>query len=301
MSGLKHETKAGQNIMQIVSDVILLKRAAAYSDAERQKFEFDWNDAYLLLTEQSGALEEEKKRLAAISKRAYDMAKRTEIIKARVYKFFHSDQLRWAIMTIIIVMVVYVIPAYIWSYRNFASIKYAQPIYAKVVNFVYRPYLSVDYEYNDMSEVEIDKTYKLPNRVEMKSSSDLTLENFRNQWAFLMGFDPQDPEIKELLSTKLCPVSPNFASDRLIAEAKDIYAYRLLFKSTADAKRFIELTRLNMAKMDQQKKDKILNSVFAMRRANFVTIGISDHVMRMYYAKDKYKFKPETPNALDEK
>ena len=42
MARLEHEQKTGQNIMNIIGDCILLGRMGNATDAERQKFEFDW-------------------------------------------------------------------------------------------------------------------------------------------------------------------------------------------------------------------------------------------------------------------
>src|SRR5215831_15459254 len=42
MEKLEHDQKTGQAILTIVGDCILLGRLANVSEAEKQKFEFDW-------------------------------------------------------------------------------------------------------------------------------------------------------------------------------------------------------------------------------------------------------------------
>lgn len=304
MSGLKHETKAGQNIMQIVSDVILLKRAANYSDAERQKFEFDWNDAYLLLTEQMGALEEEKKRLAGISKRAYAMSKRMDILRARVHKFFHSDQLRWAITTVIIIFAIYVVPAFFWSYRNLAAIKPIKPVYAKFVNMVYRPFLSSEYEYNDMEEVDVNAELVPGAGVESKSNSELTQDYFLNNVIPMLGVSPQNsPEVIKLITTHDNPqdrlITGSFSSERWFAEGKyDVQIYMIVFPSSQNAKRFVELVHQDVIKLNDTQRKFVLERFNILRRANFVVVGISEHVTKGWYVVDKFKFKKDSPNEL---
>jgi hypothetical protein len=82
MGGVKSDVKTAQNIIQIVADCIQLKKCAQATEAEKQKFEFDWNECFMLLNETVSTMEEEKKRLAGINERAYKAAQRREVMKA---------------------------------------------------------------------------------------------------------------------------------------------------------------------------------------------------------------------------
>ena len=154
MERLEHEQKTGQNIMSILADCILLNRCAQYSDAERQKFEFDWNECFLLITEQISTLESEKERLAGINERAFKAARRKEVIVATIQNFFRSGLFKGILITFAIVMVVWGIPALgIYDYRNFYKMSWSRPLYVLYTNEFYRPFINGDYDYNDLKEV----------------------------------------------------------------------------------------------------------------------------------------------------
>lgn len=303
MAGIKHDQKIGQNIIQIVGDCILLKRVAGYSDAERQKFEFDWNEGYLLLTEQVGSLEEEKRQLAAINKRAYDAAKRAERMKANVHNFLHSSGLKWAISAAVIFMLVYGIPAFgIYNYRNFATIPGVKIVYKIFANQVYRPFFVKDFEYNNYEEVQRDPDYDPPinpkvDRVEKTDATGLDLAYFQNYIVPVIGYAPADVETAK----KLVPNNDHFEVHRLKADSQDVQIYAILFKSSVDAAAFVEMARKGIAAHPFDEQKAYLNNCYIGRRANFVAVGYSNHTFRMTYPQNKWLFDPKAPSELETK
>lgn len=289
MAGIKHDVKAGMNIIQIVCDCILLKRVANYSDAEKAKFEFDWNEGFLLLNQSVSDLEQEQKRLAGISERKHNMEKRKELIKAKVHNFFHSNQLKWAITALIVIAVVYVIPAFFWSYRNLASIKPLKGTYTFVVNSMYRPFLSADYEYNDDDELEVDKKFNAtPDRVSREDTKGLTAEYFRDSVLPYLGVAAADlPRAQEIFNKRK---RGYFQREHLKADGdKIIQVYSFLTDTSAEAKELVTLVKNGLAANPQAKQIK--DSAIVVRKANFVIVGLGQHPHRNNYIAGTWKIK----------
>ncbi len=299
MATLEHSHKTGQNIMTIVGDCILLQRVANYNDAERQKFEFDWNECYILLTEQIAHLEEEKQRLAGISEAAFKARRRKERIVAAVYNFIHSAGLKWTIVAAIIVLIVYVIPTYFYSYSAFHSMPVIKMVSLPIANYVYRPFLARDYEYRSMDWVERNKGY-VTNEIfpdaRASGASDLTPEFFKMNVPRSLGIQPADvPQAIELFDRHIA-----MEVERFLTAGIDMQFYYILFASSDDAKAFIDLARKGLDSLPQATRDAILNSTHVRRRANFVAIGIGSHALMLNgHIWRKFKFKEQQRSILE--
>jgi len=295
MSSLKHEQKVGQNIIAIVSDIILLKRTANASEAERQKFEFDWNECYMLLTEQASALDEEKKRLAGVNERAFKSAQRFGLIKARVYNFLHGAGLKYGTILTLILMAVWIVPDYLWTYDNLYDNQITRPLYVKFVRFIYRPFLDHDKKYFNLNDVERDPDNKPTENKAIRETEKPSLTYFHSILPAL-GIDQNGlAEAQKLLDDN---GGVSYESEGYDADNVPVKLFYLMFKETETAKRFIELCRtgLNSYPPDQQKKIRAMT--FIAHRANFVVIGISDHGMRESQPREKWLFGKITPNEL---
>lgn len=100
---LRHEErKTGQMLLTIISESILLRRIALTNESEKQKFEYDWNDVTMLLTEHIASLEAEKERVAAINPRAFARERAKERMKFRIRNFLNNTLVRFAAIVLVL-------------------------------------------------------------------------------------------------------------------------------------------------------------------------------------------------------
>jgi len=71
MDSLEHDQNIGQNVLSIVTRSITLKHVRRMSTAEIKKIELEWHEAYLLLNETIGLLEDKRKRFAEVKPSQY--------------------------------------------------------------------------------------------------------------------------------------------------------------------------------------------------------------------------------------
>jgi hypothetical protein len=295
MTRLDHDQKTGQNLMNILGDCILLQRVANYSDAERQKFQFDWNECFLLLTEQVGTLEEEQGRLAKISKRAYNATKRRERLKVQIEAFLQSIYLKLVMGLVALIMVVWGVPAFnIYDYRELGDMGWSRPAYLLYVNYFHRPVVDEDFEYGRLEELN-PAPQETADRIHFMGATvgELSRESFENTTLVEIGCTEDElGEIGELLGSL-----KKYDKSRYEADRVDVRFFWLLFDTTPDAKRFVELCSQGLPKRQPDDQKRITNEVWIRRKANFIAIGISGHQMRRDYAAKKWHFK-ETDNML---
>ncbi|MCL5270542.1 MAG: hypothetical protein M1457_08330 [bacterium] len=286
MTMLKHDVKTGQNIMQIVADSILLRRVAGYTDAEKQKFEFDWNECFLLLTEHIGTLEDEQQRLAGISQAAHRAAQRKDRLMTQLNFFIHSMYLKIILGVFVLFMLVWGIPAFgIYDYRNFGEMSWSLPLYSKFCNAVWRPFFNKEIEFKQIQYVPMnaDIDNNLPKSIQIVSPGELTLDNLKNSAVFEIGASPNDAKQLEGLFGQ----QTDFLSERYRAEGVDARFFYIMFQTSDAARQFAELIQKGFnANPD---KDKIANKATMFRVANFVMIGISDHLHGRQHIIDKFK------------
>lgn len=291
MAKLEHDQKTGQNIMSIVGDCIMLSRIANYNEAEKQKFEFDWNECYLLISEQVQALEQEQKRLAGISKRAWAAQRRKEMIKTKIHNFVHSAGLKFTITGAVLVMLLYVIPAHIWSYRNFNQIPGLNRIYELVAFYVWKPVFNSEYAYDSWDNLRINPDAGVADRVVRESTEGLGADYVKNSIFNLIGLSggPYREAAVALLDGNV----KRLETERFTADGQPVIFHYILFQSTQDARRFLEQLQRGFNDMSSEARNRVAQEVFVTRDANLVAIGVSEHGMRASLIVDKFKLKPE--------
>ncbi|MCE5231086.1 hypothetical protein LLG95_16030 [bacterium] len=300
MSRLQHEQKTGQNIMSIVADCIMLKRCAGYTDAEKQKFEFDWNECYLLLTEQLGALEEEQKRLAGINIRTYNAQKRREMLAAQMYNFLHSTGLKVSLGILAAIIVLWVIPFFnIYDYKNFGKMGWSRKPYQAFVNFVWRPYVNMDLMYVDPSEVRTAKRddagdAKVGINRDQTMQAKLTQEYFKTKQVAAWGIRDKN-DVKAIGNA--AGNAWRFDTEAFTAGGVPANFYFLYFQRIEDAITFTNSVINAVNKLPADRRDKVFGETEMLRRANIVSIGVSGHAHRGW-ARDKYYFLPTDKDLL---
>lgn len=297
MGSLKHDVKTGQNIMQIVSDCILLKRVTKYSDAEKQKFEFDWNEGFMLLTEQLGTLEEEQKRLAGINERAYKAQQTKDLWTARFHNFLHSDGLKYSAITLAIIFVLWGVPALgIYNYKRIPfDLPQVVTPYEMASNFVFRPILMSNLEYWNYSAVPQDKNFTEPASISEVKDNKVTPESFKKK--VLPGhFGLQQPTLAKALELldktddgKSRVAQPSIDTEHYLAENKDSQFFYIIFARSETASEFVSLLNESVSKMPPARQQKTKEITFVYRSANFVAIGISEHMVNQGHIRGKFK------------
>ncbi|MEN6626848.1 MAG: hypothetical protein ABFD69_11550 [Candidatus Sumerlaeia bacterium] len=285
---LDHDQKTGQNIMSIVADCILLKRCAAYTDAEKQKFEFDWNECYLLLTEQLGALEEEQKRLANVNIRVYRAQKRKELMVAQIHNFLRSTGLKVAVGLFVAFMLLWGIPAFgIFDYKTFGKMGWSKKPYAAFVNFVWRPYINDDLPYMTYTEVRASKGRDFGNQIvtDNDGAAKITADYFKKTTLPAMGLKSQFlTDARKYFDGNL-----KWDKEAYKAQNQDVHIYWIYYQEVGDAEKFVNTIVDGVKSLSEAKQKEVKDKVLLLRRANLVVIGIGNHPHRGW-AGDKFYF-----------
>ena len=295
MERLDHDQKTGQNLMNILADSITLSRVANYTNAERQKFQFDWNEIFLLLTEQIGTLEDEQTRLSKVSKRAHSTARRKEQMQVQIQAFFQSIYLKIVLGLAGLIFVFWGVPTFgIYDYGKLYETP-LKPLYLFYTNQFHRVVISSDYAYHDFQEIQPRDTNPAEHeRIDRNrdGESDLTVDYFINTAMFEIGFlREQMDEAGKLVRTA------RFDRERYTADNQDVRLFWLLFPATDGAKRFVEMAVEGVEKQPSGQRGNIRNRCYVQRKANLVVVGLSAHVLRYDHPNDKWKLK-KTSNLL---
>lgn len=290
MQSLKHDHKVGQNVLQILGQCIMLRRIPNLSNAEVQKIEFDWNEAYLLMTETVANLEEEQERLASISENAWKMQKAKERFSTSMNNFLVGPWFKLILVLGILGFIIVGVPMLgIYDYKNLKrDLPWSAPVYDRVmsgIRFVYS-----DLSFSELKEAETGLASREDYPPDDAGVSQITPEFVYSQLPNL-GFDPAYiQEVKEIFDRRI-----GFDKEKRSlknARGQSMYAYYILFRDADDAKRFVELRRRGVEKLDQQIRDNLNATLNVARKANFVAIFVSaEEELRSGFGQKKFKFK----------
>jgi hypothetical protein len=303
MSTLQHDQKVGANMMNLLNDIIMLKKAARATDAEKQKFEFDWNELYMLVNENISAMEEEVRRLGAINESAYRSAQRRELMKARLHRFLTSKPLH-ALLWIVGIVGGISIAQVTWGFQNLHNYGWSHGGYVWVVNTIWRPFLNHEYEYDEFLDIPFDD-YDVskdvngnPRPVAPVNSDDLNYDVFLSDALKPFGLPKtQFAEMKKLADTKL-----HFDKQRLKANNNDVEYYYLLMPTSKAAQDLVTMwTNSIKDNLPADQQQAVKKSYFIFRRANAIYIGESPtEIFREENIRLRFKLDiAESGNVLD--
>lgn len=303
MQALTHDHKVGQNVLQILGQCIMLRRIPHLGNAEVQKLEFDWNEAYLLMTETVANLEEEQSRLDNISEKAYKMKQAQQKMNAAVHNFFVGPWFKLIVVVGVLGFVLVGVPMLgIFDYMQL-KIRYpwTAPVYDRATYVIRLVYPDLRYvNILDIKTTEVKNDEYFPD--------DGGLNNITPDYVFgqlpNMGFDANDVtgEVKTLWERGPAKdVRMHFGKEkRMIARGRStlpLIAYYLLFEDSADAKHFVDLRRRGLAKLDKEKQSNFDKTVNVARKANFVGVFVSpEDKLRLDFAKAKWGFTEKQMN-----
>lgn len=300
MDTLDRDQKIGQNMMSMLQECILLRRVADYNDSEKQKFEFDWNECFMLLTEHISHLEEEKERLSHINESSHRAAQKKEQMVNSVKNFFTGAGFKLIATIAAIVVVVYVIPNFIWSYRNLYNTP-AKPVYLIFTNSIWRK-VSPNYEYDALADVPYDKKWKPAEVFQVQNASDMDRNYLVDNELSALGFsnaewkkkarEAIDPETG-LLQLDPLRIKPNMG--------EEVRLWFLFFKDSKGANDFIDLMLDARRTLPDGDQNRLRTVVTIYRSANFIALGVGNHPVRAGLPREKYKsiFNSKQENLYD--
>jgi hypothetical protein len=116
-----NQANAGQTVLDIVIRSITMRHVHQLSAADLKKIDQEWHDSFMLLTEVISTLEDERKRLAAISPFSYNMAKIRKTISSYFFGFIFSGFTKIAAILLLSAAVFLGVDEYMWSKKDSLS------------------------------------------------------------------------------------------------------------------------------------------------------------------------------------
>lgn len=295
MEGLKRDHKAGMNLMSLVSETILLSRLSQCNEAERQKFEFDWNEGHLLLTEQVGTLEQEIARLATVSEAQVKAQRRAERMQVMFNTFLNSLGLKVGIFLAVLFMLLFGIPMFgIYDYRNFGEMDWSRPVYLGIVDTLWRPIFSPNFEYMSRREIQKNPNWRAQN-VRPISDADFSKSTFVSNVLPRIAAGPNLQQAQNLARE-----SEDFWFEKMSVGGRPAEVYFVFFEKSVTASDFIDALRNGVSAQPSAQRNEILNKIYIQRRANVVGINICEDLFRQNYLADAWGFPKGAPNLLAE-
>lgn len=295
MEGLEHSKKTGMNMVSILNDCITLSRLAESSDADKQKFKYDWNECYILLTEQITGLHDIRTQLESISEKAVRARQRSEMMRANVHNFFTGPAFKIIIGLVIAIAVFYIVPAFVWPYSNFGKIKATKGAYLAVVNNFYRPFLSGDFPFTDLDDVPLNKKVDEEFSVSTPRADDF----YHGPMNDFIGSTGRVQEVINAVQTG--KAGGNSVRAENISKGRMQGSFLLVvFKDVQTAEDFAKLLNTIVQTLPAREQSKTYENFTMIRFANFISFGISKDTIRRSYAIDKYcRGNEDLPDLLD--
>lgn len=296
MSHVKHDHKIAQQVLVIIGQCIMLRRVPGMSQAELQKIELDWNEAYLLMTETITNMEEERERLALVDPRAYQIQKAKEAALGVMHAVFMNLWFRLVFFMIVIpVFVAWGVPAL--GIYNWRRLKYDVPPTARLVLWVEKTFREKGFDVafetmGDMAPQPMGDTEERESKPAYESQ--LGSESLQNNLVDI-GFGEAEIGIADNIFRKRL----EFRSEvqQIKRTRRLMLAFYILFETPADARRFVELRRKSIESWDAATQAKLANAVNVFQVQNFVGIAISEEpALREGYIAQKWGLAPEDMN-----
>jgi hypothetical protein len=173
MDALTHDQNIGQHVLSLVERAITLKHLSKLSVAEVKKMEIEWHEAYLLLNETVGILEEKKEDLSHVSPSKYKMAKFMTAAGHGISSFLSSGWFKLIVAIAIIVGILVALPAFnIVDYGKLGEYKYTKPVYDAFMKFK-RDTLKMQVPYKKISELNLNISKRKDKNVTEKADPNI--------------------------------------------------------------------------------------------------------------------------------
>jgi hypothetical protein len=296
VGALKHDFKVGQQVLSLLGQCILLRRLPLMNNAEVQKIELEWNEAYMLMNETIAGLEEERQRLANVNEKAYKLNKYRELVMAKIHNVFLSG---WFILiffgVVIPGFIIFGVPAF--GIYEWSRLKHDIPVLRFVQNPIedmIRGYIDADYPYDEVEKIPVQEVKAQSHRDNQNRARTITPEYFVSQLVNIGFNKPQLDDAKAIFGKRKAFIKEARTNNYNRGE---MVLFGILFDSTADARQFLDLRRKGLASYDKMVQDRVGRTVWVGRVSNFVIITVSENEeLRSMYPVEKWKVREKDRN-----
>lgn len=175
IEALTHDQNIGQHVTTLVERSITLRHLSNLSVAEVKKMEIEWHEAYLLLNETIGILEEKREALSKVSSSKFMMKKFVKNAIAGIGSFVGSFYFKAFAMLIAFILVLWALPTFgVLNYSKLKEYKYTRPIYKSLVK-IYRKSFKGDLPFDEIAELEPNTDKRAENNVQERGKGSVTL------------------------------------------------------------------------------------------------------------------------------
>lgn len=108
----------GSAMLTVIENCIMLRQVQRMSQAEKKRMEIEWHDAYLLINETIGILEEEHDNLARVSRIGHELYLIKEKIRSQSLSVVRSTAFKGVGVAIIAIVLLIVLPVFdVFDYK----------------------------------------------------------------------------------------------------------------------------------------------------------------------------------------
>lgn len=290
MNVIRHDQKVAQNMIDVMASCILLKRLKDMNPNEQQKIEYDWNEAYLLISETLAHLEEEREELAHVSARAYKLNEFRKNAAARANRLVRNPIFMVGLVLFILLTVA--IGAPLLGYYDIRDIRkdvrFTNRFYDPVMNTFRIVFKNIPY--SNLKEVN----QKNPNFAEVDQNTRGSLISGVGEAAFAELTNRGFP--RQHFQTFLDLIQKNRGFRSTVYHTPNgniLIEHAILFDTNDDADLVVEIRRENMEnQITQERRYNINQNMTLCQRANLLVIlELSNPEYRETFAKEKWGFR----------
>jgi hypothetical protein len=265
------DPRVAQNVISVMAACILLRRLKGLNQTELQKLEFDWNEAYLLMTETIAHLEEERERLLLISNTGHKLEQGFRAARHRVTRVARHPLFLIGLIVGSIGFVVAGIP--MLGLYDITRLKEDMPWTERYYVPVMRSLRTVfpNIPYADEREIEFaDLSFGRSDPQGARAMRDrLQPKDFVNQ-LINRGFNVNDLDrVLEIFEARRHYSTSVFTDP----DGNRVIAHQILLGTSEDARDFVRLRAAGIDKItDSTTRYRITSNITACRRGNLVLL-----------------------------
>lgn len=292
LRSVQRDPRIAQNVINVMAACILLRRLSSMSQMDLQKLEYDWNEAYLLMTETISQLEDRRQELLLVSEGAYKLNQwRKRIFRGAGGIARHPVSIV-AFVLLIFAMLIAGLPALgVYDIRSIRErMPFTAPVYDPVVGILRKVFTDIPYSSGAEIQVADPRFGQIDRGVGGALADRLAPKDFINQLVN-RGFNVNDVDrVTALFNDRLHYDAEIFLDP---ADGK-LICHQVLFASTHDAREFIHLRQAGLDKMgNNDARYRVQQKYTVCRRANLIVLlEDSETGYRREFARKRWGFAP---------
>lgn len=273
LESVEGNLSTAQGIIALVERCILLRQVSRMNPAEIKKMEIDWHEAYLLLNETIGILQEKIDKLANVSRVTYESSRAIERVVTKITRGVTNPKFQFSAAAIAIIGVLVVAPmAGVFSYDFLNKTPATAKVY-KLVRGMLRNSMMSQLEFLDWEEYDPGVRQAMPNGynkqdIPPNQTDTLTQGFFTNKQ--YPGLDPLDlrPEVGKAVHSEIGKYDSN----------GELYLFFVMTKTSGEARSLVDKIIAWKAKLppgsevskaeDMVHVGRYVNVVYMVRSAN---------------------------------